>query len=86
MQTQTVLLLYIHTNEIQQAIGKQLMNALQIAQNETFQQYALIEAMTVLSKDTGISIDSLIEQFPTNMELQKTCAKIVAETAKLLAD
>lgn len=62
------------------------MNALQIAQNETFQQYALIEAMTVLSKDTGISIDSLIEQFPTNMELQKTCAKIVAETAKLLAD
>ena len=61
------------------------MNALQIAQNETFQQYALLEAMTVLSNDTGISIEALIEQFPTNVELQNTCAKIVAETAKLLA-
>lgn len=61
------------------------MNALQIAQNETFQQFALVEAMTLLSKDTGISIESLIEQFPTNMELQKSCAKIVAETAKVLA-
>ena len=61
------------------------MNALEIANNQTFQQYALVEAMQLLSKDTGISIESLIEQFPTNVELQKACAKIVAETAKLLA-
>ena len=61
------------------------MNAQQIAQNETFVQYALAEALEMLSKDTGISVSSLVEQFPHNEELQKTCAKIVAETAKALA-
>ena len=61
------------------------MKAHEIAQNQKFQQCALAEAMQLLSKDTGISIESLIEQFPKNMELQKTCAKILAETAKLLA-
>lgn len=61
------------------------MNALQVASNETFQQLALAEALQILSKDTGISVESLIAQFPTNVELQNTCAKIVAETAKVLA-
>jgi len=61
------------------------MNALQIAQNETFQQYALGEALSILSKDTGISVVSLVEQFPKNLELQKTCAKIVAKVAEQLA-
>ena len=57
----------------------------EISQNQKLQQYELVEAMQLLSKDTGISIESLIEQFPKNMELQKTCAKILAETAKILA-
>ena len=61
------------------------MNAIQIAQNETFQQYALGEALRVLAVETGICIESLVEQFPTNVELQKSCAKIVAEVAKALA-
>jgi hypothetical protein len=61
------------------------MNAQQIASNETFQAFAAAEALTLLSKDTGISIESLVEQFPTNIELQETCAKIVVETAKQLA-
>lgn len=57
------------------------MNALEIASNETFQQYALMEALSLLSKDTGISVQSLVEQFSTNEKLQETCAKIVAQTA-----
>lgn len=61
------------------------MEALQIAKNETFMQYALMEALYVLANNTGIPVQSLVSQFATNKELQNTCAKIVAETAKLLA-
>ena len=61
------------------------MNAQQIASNQTFQAFAVNEALILLSKDTGISIESLIEQFPVNIELQDACAKIVVETAKQLA-
>ena len=62
------------------------MNSLQIASNEHFQAYALQEALHLLSKDTGISVESLYKQFPTNENLQKTCAEIVAKVAQSLAE
>ncbi|QPB12026.1 hypothetical protein PQD09_gp05 [Providencia phage PSTCR4] len=61
------------------------METLNIINNQTFQQYALTEALHLLSKDTGISVESLVKQFPTNKKLQETCAKIVVETAKQLS-
>lgn len=61
------------------------MNAHEIANNETFVQFALVEALKILSDETGIDLPSLVEQFPHNIELQKSCATIVAETAKELA-
>jgi hypothetical protein len=60
------------------------MNAQQIATNMTFQIFAITEALTLISKDTGITYDALFAQFPTNKELQAACAKVVVETAKLL--
>lgn len=62
------------------------METLNIINNELFQQYALAEALKVISADTGISLQSLVKQFPTNVELQNTCAKIVVETAKLISN
>lgn len=62
------------------------MNALQISQNETFQAVALKEALETLSKSTGISFSSLVEQFPVNAKLQESCAKLVAEAAKVMAN
>ncbi|ADX87827.1 hypothetical protein [Vibrio phage JSF13] len=61
------------------------MDFQQITQNETFQQYILLEALKLLSKDTGINIECLIEQFPNNAKLREECAKIAVETAKILA-
>ena len=61
------------------------MNTQQIANNQTFQVFAIVEALTLISRDTGISYDSLFAQFPTNEDLQTACAKIVVGTAKLLA-
>ena len=61
------------------------MNTQKIASNKTFQAFAIIEALTLISKDTGIAYESLLEQFPKNNDLQSTCAKIVVETAKRLA-
>ncbi|QPB11389.1 hypothetical protein [Providencia phage Kokobel2] len=52
--------------------------------NETFQQYALGEALRMLSSDTGISVEALAKQFPTNRKLRDTCAKIAVEVAKRL--
>jgi hypothetical protein len=60
------------------------MNTQQIATNKTFQAFAIIEALSLISKDTGISYDALFAQFPTNKDLQDACAKVVVETAKLL--
>ena len=61
------------------------MKTQQIATNQTFQVLVLIEALTLISKDTGIAYETLISQFPSNEELQTACAKIVVGTAKLLA-
>ncbi|WYC17898.1 hypothetical protein [Vibrio phage vB_VneS_J26] len=61
------------------------MNALQIASNPTFQAIALQEAFETLSRDTGISVASLIEQFPTNVELQTRTAEMVAKAAEVTA-
>ena len=60
------------------------MNTQQIATNKTFQVFALIEALTLISKDTGIAYETLFSQFPSNEDLQTACAKIVVGTAKLL--
>jgi hypothetical protein len=60
------------------------MNLQQVATNKTFQAFAITEALKLISKDTGITYDSLFEQFPTNKGLQTTCAKIIVGTAKLL--
>lgn len=59
-------------------------NAQDIANNETFVQFTLGEALKLLSDESGIDLLTLVEQFPHNEELQKTCAVIVAETAKEL--
>lgn len=60
------------------------MNTQQIANNQTFQAFAIIEALTLISKDTGISFESLMSQFPTNPDLQMACAKVCVGTAELL--
>ena len=62
------------------------MNALQIASNSTFMAVALQEAIETLSKSTGISVESLVKQFPTNSKLQESVAKLVSEAAKVMAD
>jgi hypothetical protein len=61
------------------------MNANQIAMNLNFQSLACVEAFKLISNNTGISVESLIKQFPTNVELQDTVAKIVVGAAKELA-
>ena len=61
------------------------MNTQQIATNQTFQAFAIIEALHLISKDTGTSFESLMGQFSTNKDLQETCAKICIGTAELLA-
>lgn len=61
------------------------MTPLQLTQNDTFTAFALAEAMELLSQKTGISVESLIQQFPTNKSLQESCAKLVAEAAKVTA-
>lgn len=65
--------------------GEKIMNTQQIANNQSFQVVALIEALTLIAKDTGISYETLFAQFPTNEDLQTACAKIVVGTAKLLS-
>ncbi len=62
------------------------MNALQIAANPTFQQFALTEAIETLSKDTGISKDALVKQFASNETLQKRVAEMVAFAAETMAE
>ena len=54
----------------------------QVATTPAFQAIALTEALKTLSKSTGISLESLIEQFPTNTNLQEACAKMLIEAAK----
>ena len=62
------------------------MKALKIAQNINFQIIALTEALELISKDTGISYESLIAQLPTNIKLQKRAAEFVVTAAKHLAE
>lgn len=63
------------------------MNALQIAQNKNFQIIAMAEAFKVLSSDTGISVDSLVEQFKNgNQNLIKKIGEMVATAAKVTAE
>ena len=61
------------------------MKTEQIATNKTFQVFAIIEALQLISNDTGISYDSLFKQFPTNKDLQETVASIVVNAAKELS-
>lgn len=61
------------------------MNALQIASNSTFMGYAIAEAFELLSEKTGISVASLVEQFPTNEKLQKSVSELVAKAAEVTA-
>lgn len=61
------------------------MNALQIASNSTFMGIAIAEAFDLLSAKTGISVNSLVEQFPTNEKLQKSVAELVAKAAEVTA-
>lgn len=58
----------------------------QVAMTPSFQVIALTEALQTLSKSTGISLESLIEQFPTNEKLQETCAKMLIAAAQATAD
>jgi hypothetical protein len=58
----------------------------QVATTPAFQVIALTEALQTLSKSTGISFDSLVEQFPTNAKLQETCAKMLIEAATATAE
>ncbi|QNJ59151.1 hypothetical protein [Vibrio phage vB_ValS_PJ32] len=62
------------------------MNALQIASNPTFQAIALQDAFEVISRDTGISVADLIEQFPRNLKLQTRAAEMVAKAAEVTAE
>lgn len=57
-----------------------------VATNPSFQVIALTEALRTLSKSTGISFESLIEQFPTNAKLQETCAKMLIAAATVTAE
>lgn len=60
------------------------MTALQISQNQEFLKVAMTEAFELLSKKTGISFESLTQQFPSNKKLQESVAKMVAEAAKIM--
>lgn len=62
------------------------MNALQIAANPTFQAIAIQEALETLSRDTGIAVTALIEQFPHNLKLQTRVAEMVAKAAEVMAE
>lgn len=62
------------------------MNALQIAANPTFQAIAIQEALETLSRDTGIAVAALIEQFPRNLKLQTRVAEMVAKAAEVMAE
>ncbi|AEH21843.1 VHS1030 protein [Vibrio phage 1] len=62
------------------------MNALQIAANPTFQAIAIQEALETLSRDTGITVAALIEQFPRNLKLQTRVAEMVAKAAEVMAE
>lgn len=62
------------------------MTAQQLIKSQAFCAMALAEAMRMISKDTGISMESLIEQFPKNKKLQERTAEMVAEAAKVTAE
>ncbi len=63
------------------------MNAFQIAGNQTFQAFAMAEAFDLISKKTGISLESLQKQFAEgNQELIKSVAEMVALAAKTVAE
>ncbi|UHD87295.1 hypothetical protein [Vibrio phage D4] len=62
------------------------MNAFQIAANPTFQAIAIQEALETLSRDTGIAVSALIEQFPRNLKLQTRVAEMVAKAAEVMAE
>lgn len=62
------------------------MNAFQIATNPTFQAIAIQEALETLSRDTGIAVSALIEQFPRNLKLQTRVAEMVAKAAEVMAE
>jgi len=62
------------------------MNALTIAQNSSFLVIAMTEALELLAKKSGISYEALVEQFPTNKELQTRVAEMVSMAARVTAD
>lgn len=57
-----------------------------VATNQSFQVIALTEALRTISASTGISFESLIEQFPTNANLQKRCAEMLIAAATVTAE
>lgn len=62
------------------------LKILEITQNSNFQTTALTEALELISKNTGITFESLVNQFPTNDQLQRACAKIIVQTAMKLKE
>lgn len=63
-----------------------MTNATNVAANINFQAIALTEALNVIARDTGITFESLIAQLPTNENLMKRAAGMVALAAKVTAD
>lgn len=63
-----------------------MTNATNVAANINFQAIALTEALNVIAKDTGITFENLIAQLPTNVNLMKRAAEMVALAAKVTAD
>jgi hypothetical protein len=62
------------------------MNALTVAQNSSFLVIAMTDALELLAKKSGISYEALVEQFPTNKELQTRVAEMVSMAARVTAD
>jgi len=63
-----------------------MTNANNVAANINFQAIALTEALNVIAKDTGIAFESLLSQLPTNVNLMKRAAEMVALAATVTAD
>lgn len=61
------------------------MNAYQVATNKEFAVLAMKEAIGLIAAKMGLTADALMEQMPTNQDLQVAVAKLILKSAELTA-